>query len=130
MPIFVLFISAGVSFDGAFSLWVSLRKKKVTRLYKTLYQKMKITVWCMLALRGKRIIAKYKNKFCFIFERKLYKGWSPLSDWKLRYCKVRSFSMCSINCCARPHVLIHSCDWKKSSTGLKFFESLANDVLK
>ena len=27
MPIFVLFVSAGVSFDGAFSLWVSLRKK-------------------------------------------------------------------------------------------------------
>ena len=26
MPIFVLFVSAGVLFDGAFSLWVSLMK--------------------------------------------------------------------------------------------------------
>ena len=26
MPIFVLFVNAGVLFDGAFSLWVSLRK--------------------------------------------------------------------------------------------------------
>ena len=26
MPIFVLFVSAGVSFDGAFTLWVSLKK--------------------------------------------------------------------------------------------------------
>ena len=26
MPIFVLFVSAGVLFDGAFSLWVSLKK--------------------------------------------------------------------------------------------------------
>ena len=32
MPIFVLFVSAGVLFDGAFSLWVSLTKKIIERI--------------------------------------------------------------------------------------------------
>ena len=39
-PIFVLFLSAGVFFDGAFSLWVSLKKGEVGRVFvKTTFDK-------------------------------------------------------------------------------------------
>ena len=39
-PLFVLFLSAGVLFDGAFSLWVSLKKGEVGRVFvKTTFDK-------------------------------------------------------------------------------------------
>ena len=34
MPIFVLFVSAGVSFDGAFSMWVFFKVKSAAMLTK------------------------------------------------------------------------------------------------
>ena len=39
MPIFILFANAGVSFDGAFSLWVSLKQNNVFRAFPTSYEK-------------------------------------------------------------------------------------------
>ena len=58
------------------------------------------------------------------------KGWSPLIDWKSRYCEIRPLSMRSIICCTRRHVFTSFARLKKTSTSLNFFQSLANDDVK
>ena len=47
-------------------------EKQNPKLCKTLYQSIKINVWCIQISRGKRRIT-YKSEFCFIFKSKLCK---------------------------------------------------------
>ena len=51
MPIFVLFVSAGVSFDGAFSLWVSLNDGSGIRAHSHLARKQMLNCFNTLILQ-------------------------------------------------------------------------------
>ena len=70
------------------------------------------------------------NKKVFIWTL-ICKGGSPLSDWKLHNCKIRSLSMPSISCCLKPHVFISFAQLKKKvQLAWTFFWLLANDDVK
>ena len=76
MPIFVLFVSAGVLFDGAFSLWVSLKlknsSKKHTDTFKcrvsfkivTVYRLLLFILKGLLKTRSVSFIANHVGNNC------------------------------------------------------------------
>ena len=60
-----------------------------------------------------------------------YIGGSPLSDWKLCDCKMKSLSMPSISCCTRPNAFISLVQLqKKVQLAWTIFQSLMNNGVK
>ena len=56
MSVFILFVSAGVVFDGAFSLWVSLNKLAKSSVYNYYKSAIMVTVF------KKSILEKFSLK--------------------------------------------------------------------